>query len=227
MTDSFAEAVSRVVLGAEGLVARLRRGDGGLDGSLEAVRGQLVRLVDGFARDARRSPGREEDFELARCALVCWLDELFTVHCPWPSQHAFRARCLELQYPELHALRGRKPPEVQRPVEGPTLFYEMAEVARRRPEVDAVETYYLCVALGFKGQLLDETERRAWLDEIYNHIRERQPADAEESTSGSSDPSGLRPLHGARLRFGISVLIAITALLTLLCFIVAVHRRPY
>jgi type VI secretion system protein ImpK len=226
MTDSFAEAVGRVILGATELEEQLRGGGAGMDSSLEAVRGRLVRLVDGFARDARRSPGREEDYELARCALVCWLDEVFTVHCPWPSQQAFRARCLELQYPEVHIQRGRKPPEVRRPVEGPTLFYEMAEVARRRPEVDAIETYYLCVALGFKGRLLDEDERRAWLDEVYAHIRERQPAESD-GPPAAAVADGLRPLHGARLRLGVALLTAATALLTLLAFIVAVHRRPY
>jgi type VI protein secretion system component VasF len=226
MNESFAESVGRVILGVTGLESQLRQHSGSL--TVDTVRDQLIRLIDAFAREGRRAPGREDDYDLARCALVCWIDELFTVHAQWDhaAKKAFRDRCLERHYPELHHIRGRKPPEFPPPLEAPTLFYEMSELSKQRPEADALETYYLCAALGFEGALHDDDEaRRAWFESAWAHIRERQPPDSV--TGPNLSPSQLQPLTGARFRLGVATLVAVSALLTLLTFILAVHRKPY
>lgn len=222
MNDHLAVAVGRVIQGVLALERELRSGS---TRTLPEVRGQLIDLVDGLSEEARRAGEREQDFDLARCALVCWIDELMTLHCDWPFREQFRAQCLELHYPELHNLKGRRPPDVRRPVEGPTLFYEMADLARTRPEVDALETFYICVALGFEGQLYWEHERRAWMEATYGHIKERQ-RDGPPGPDRAGGP-GLQPLRGARLRLGVALLVAGSALATFLALLRAVHLRPY
>lgn len=222
MNDDFSAAVGRVVQGILEIEEDIRRG---ATPTVAEVRSGAVRLVSAITEQGRRSPTREEDYELARCALVCWIDEVFTIHCPWPHKHDFRAQCLELLYPELHELKGRRIPATRRPVEGPILFYEMADVARTRPEVDALEAFVLCVALGFEGELYREDERRNWLDAAYAQLKERQGPDPAPIELPVGE--GLRPLFGGHLRLGVAWLVAGTALATLIGLIVAIHFRPY
>lgn len=83
-----------------------------------------------------------------RYALVCWLDELFCSDESWGPRWTERKLEVELYGTNDRAWR----------------FWQQARLAQARPGVDALEAFYLCVTLGFRGQLSDRPEElSAWL----------------------------------------------------------------
>jgi len=83
-----------------------------------------------------------EQFLGIRYALVCWLDELFTDESPWGRQ--WNERKLEV---ELYGSNDRA-----------WKFWSQAKLAQARPTTDALEVFYLCFMLGFRGDLRDQPE---------------------------------------------------------------------
>ncbi|MGE3808550.1 MAG: DotU family type IV/VI secretion system protein, partial [Gemmataceae bacterium] len=90
-----------------------------------------------------RQPG--ERFLGVRYALVCWLDEFFILSSPWETK--WNERKLEV---ELYGTNDRA-----------WKFWQQADLCLTRPTSDALEVFFLCVALGFRG------ERRDDLDELH------------------------------------------------------------
>lgn len=83
-----------------------------------------------------------------RYALACWLDELFTADPQWGPR--WNERKLEM---ELYGSNDRA-----------WKFWEQARMSPPRPGNDALEVYYLCVTLGFRGELRSQPERlQSWL----------------------------------------------------------------
>jgi type VI secretion system protein ImpK len=122
-------------------------------GLLQSV-GQAQRLAD-FAGD--RPPDdsalvrRDDHFLGIRYALVCWLDEIFILDSPWKDQ--WSEHSLEIA---LYKSRERA-----------WKFWEQADRASARPTTDALEVYYLCVMLGFRGDKGGQPdELRAWGERI-------------------------------------------------------------
>lgn len=229
MNDPFADAVGEVVRALLEVHEELRAG------SVPAVaetRERFIRAVDAFARKGREQPAQTLDYDLARCALVYWIDEMLTLHWGWPHAEEFRAVCLELHYPDLKGVKEPGLGRRDRVVEGPYRFYEMAAEAKLRDETDALEAFWLCVALGFRGQfyirrhLLEE-----WVRDAHDHIvprlkkKDEQARRARKPTAIEGPP--LARLGGQHRLWGVSVLVASTAVVTLIAFIVAVHLRPY
>lgn len=102
-------------------------------------------------REAARWPdfggSRGEPFLGVRYALVCWLDELFTLESPW--ERLWNENKLEMM---LYRSNDRA-----------WKFWEQAHLAESRPDTDALETFYLCVLLGFRGeQRLDSHQLKSW-----------------------------------------------------------------
>lgn len=229
MNDHFADAVGDVIRDVRAFQDELKAGR--VPG-LDEARSRFVRAVDGFAGVGREHPGQSADFDLARAALVYWIDEMVTLHWGWPHAEDFRAVCLELHYTDLKGLKERRPGRLDRAVEGPYRFFEMAEEARARDETDALETFLLCVALGFRGKFdLREHELADWAERVHKQIaprlrkRDEQARRARTPTELAGEPLGR--LVGSQRLLGASVLVAATAVLTLIAFIVAVHLRPY
>lgn len=82
-----------------------------------------------------------------RYALVCWLDELFTVHSTWEKE--WNEHKLEV---ELYGSNDRA-----------WRFWEQAKLAQGRTDSSDLEAYYLCVMLGFRGSFIDSPEKlQAW-----------------------------------------------------------------
>jgi type VI secretion system protein ImpK len=97
---------------------------------------------------ALRPAGPSGRFLGVRYALVCWLDELFTTRSAWSRQWNEHKLEAELYNTNDRAWR----------------FWEQAKFAQSHPTTDALEVYYLCVCLGFRGALLEEPEKLgAWL----------------------------------------------------------------
>ena len=91
-----------------------------------------------------------EQFLGIRYALACWLDELFIVDSPWDQQ--WNEKKLEV------ALYGS--------AERAWLFWEQARKAEGRPEGDALEVFFLCVVLGFRGELRGEPDEAPELGQV-------------------------------------------------------------
>lgn len=118
-----------------------RISDFGTDG---ADAGQSMSMSRGDSGGGRRS----DAFFGIRYALVCWLDELFTVDSPWAEK--WNERKLETT---LYGTNDRA-----------WKFWEQAKQADARSGTDALETFYLCVVLGFRGELRGQADKlQSWV----------------------------------------------------------------
>jgi type VI secretion system protein ImpK len=139
--------------------------------------------------EPRAEPGQEgaarpEPFAGARYALVCWLDELFILYSPWSAQ--WNERKLEVT---LYGSNDRA-----------WKFWQQTHLAEERPTPDALEVFFLCVMLGFRGDRGDEPERlRAWVST--NQARLTRLKDEEWPAPPELDPTTDVPPLRARERF--------------------------
>lgn len=122
----------------------------------------------------------EGPFLGTRYALVCWLDELFILHSPWGE--AWNERKLEA------ALYGSN--------ERAWRFWEQARLAENRPTTDALEVVFLCVTLGFRGEMVETPDKlRAWCKSVQvklSRLGEDSPQPPE-----LEPPVNVPPLRGA------------------------------
>jgi type VI secretion system protein ImpK len=82
-----------------------------------------------------------------RYALVCWLDELFILESPWKTE--WNEHKLEVALYRTNDRAWR--------------FWEQAQLAEARSLGDALEVFFLCVMLGFRGEYREQRDKlRAW-----------------------------------------------------------------
>jgi type VI secretion system protein ImpK len=143
MTPEFCDLIYKVITCALDLKDRV---DQGSEPDLEKERSRLIELLPANAGGGLQFDyaGDGRTFLGARYALSCWIDELFIVHSPW----AERWTPLILE----QALFGTRVRAEK--------FWEQAEIVLRRPNApralnppgpDALETFFLCILLGFRG----------------------------------------------------------------------------
>jgi type VI secretion system protein ImpK len=140
-----------------------------------------------------------------RYALVCWLDETFILDSPWETE--WNERKLEEQ---LYGSNDRA-----------WKFWEQARRAEGRSGTDALEVYYLCVVLGFRGDLRDEAEKlKGWANAAATRIGRGQgqewPVPPEKEA-----PINVPPLRGReRLQTMVTVGgVLVGVLVTVLAFL--------
>jgi len=197
MRAEIARLVHPVIAYGLHLKERLRKGEE-LDMATEmtALRGLLL-----SEEQARQWPDFGGDgtghFLGVRYALACWLDENFILDSPWGQ--AWNDRKLEdaLYHSNDRAWK----------------FWEQAERASDRP--DALEVFYLCMLLGFRGECVENPARlaeyrRAW-EKMFQHLQQKGP----ELPPDSRPALNVRPLHG-RDRFNKMILAWAVALLILI-----------
>jgi type VI secretion system protein ImpK len=120
-----------------------------------------------------------------RYALVCWLDELFTTRSSCAQE--WNEHKLEV---ELYGSNDRA-----------WKFWDQARIAQSRATTDALQIYYLCVMLGFRGALGAKPEQlNTWI--AASRQRLGQVSEREDSLGGETTPQLCAPpLRGAaRLR---------------------------
>ena len=155
--------------------------------------------------------GRRTDpvaFLGVRYALACWLDELFTRAPGWADR--WNERKLEV---ELYGTNDRA-----------WKFWEQARLAEQAPADDALEVFYLCVRLGFRGSLdADPTRLGEWLTAARDRLA-RLPAYQTPYDLEPDPTPDVPPRHAAR-RFdrmlrvaGAVLLVAVPAVGFLLAF---------
>jgi type VI secretion system protein ImpK len=168
-------------------------------GLLQAA-GQAQRLADFVGDrpvdDSVRSV-RGDKFLGIRYALVCWLDEIFILDSPWKEQ--WTEHSLEV---DLYKSRERA-----------WKFWEQADWASARPGTDAIEVFYLCVMLGFRGDKASKPdELAAWCERIKAQID--QGADAGFALPVEGQPRTYVPvLTGARRAQNMMVVASVVLLL--------------
>jgi type VI secretion system protein ImpK len=139
MRKETAELVFPILAQGLRLKERLRRGD---KCSLKTEQAELKRLFRLSDSAAGASVAEAPDAFLGiRYPLACWLDEIFIVDSDSPWKAEWREQTLEF------ALFRRR--------ERAHLFWEQARQAEARGDADALEVFYLCVMLGFRGDLRD------------------------------------------------------------------------
>ncbi len=129
------------------------------------------------SNEGRRS---QDNFLGIRYALACWLDEIFVLDDRWGSDWN--------EYKIESALYGSN--------DRAWKFWEQARRAESRPSSDALEVYFLCVMLGFRGELRENPEKLAsWINAVQNRLAKSQSK--EWSGPGSREfPGDAAPRYG-------------------------------
>ncbi len=149
--------------------------------------------------DRQQPSGYSDGFLGARYALVCWLDELFTRDdSDWATR--WNEQKLEI---ELYGSNDRA-----------WKFWQQAQLAQSRTCSDALEVGYLCVMLGFRGDLRNhDKERRTWVANARHRLGEIQQMESPSSPALDA-PLLARPLRG-RHKLGRMVMTSWVVLLAL------------
>jgi len=211
MTDAFADVVAPVIQGV------IDFQDGLLRGKHPTVEEQKRELVDLLNRSedkaGRTSPEVARDFELAKRALVYWIDEIL-ITSTWSHAQEWTNHILEFSLYRESAASVR--------------FYEKAIEAEKRDSTDPLETFFLCLVLGFRGDLASNLEEIGrWASRVHERVTEgtKHPEQYLPEPPMSRQKRELRPLPGGRLLFVVSLLVSATAVVTLAGLIAAVHWR--
>lgn len=107
-------------------------------------------LLNGLLALPESTSGHPDDLG-PRYVLACWLDELFIHYSPWASR--WNENKLEAR---LYGVNDRA-----------WEFWRQARVAEGRGDEELLRTLYLCVALGFRGQLRDDPQSlEQWMDRM-------------------------------------------------------------
>jgi type VI secretion system protein ImpK len=212
MTDAFADLVMPIFQRVIDLQVQLSRDE---PRSLEEVMRLTRSWIDEADRRAGPSPDLKRSFELARFGLVGWIDEVLT-DSEWGRSAGWGSEQHVLEWFTFGS-RGRA-----------YLFYEHAEAAAAHADMDALEVYLLCVALGFRGEHVYDPEKSVkWVERMYGLIAKATSVPSkpfpEEETAGA----GLVPLGGPSLLVTVSGLFAVSALFTLAAYLYAVHHNYY
>jgi type VI secretion system protein ImpK len=209
--DETAELVYPILDYMLELKARLDRGEAP---SLEEEQANLGRLL---AREIRAEPTTTEADESSaavpiddlRYALVCLIDEFFIVNTSWASawnENKFETR--------RYGTNDRA-----------WKFWRGANQALAVGDVEMAEVYFICLMLGFRGQMADDRSGLAdWVEKARRLIETRKarlwsdPSSREPRTF-VPPLGGHKSFESASLRLGIACL----ATVSLLVFVV-VHR---
>lgn len=125
------------------------------------------------AAQAGPGGGGKSPFLGARYALVCWLDETFILSSAWAER--WNEHKLEVR---LYGGNDRA-----------WRFWEQAQLALDRQSGDALEVFFLCVMLGFTGEMIDEpTKLTEWCAAVRQRLIQsrtsqwRSPPEREPGT---------------------------------------------
>ncbi len=190
MTPEFAAVVNPTIHFVLETAEELRSGR---VGDVPAKRQQIRNLFDEAGRQAAISSAAvsKQEFELARRALVYWTDEILTL-----ADSNWQRMTLEWEFFNSQDRAFR--------------FYVDGELEAKRSSANVIELWYLCVVLGFEGEIINafsehlhhpvpnelnaEEFRRQWAQGLAVQIQREQFADLPELPLQGD----LRPLTGAR-----------------------------
>ena len=115
--------------------------------SVNALRSQLIGLLEAFAQSREAAAAAASDVEDARFALVAWIDEVVATS-GWSNAPEWERDPLQAQ------LFGTRNAGLE--------FYKRME-RLRKPNAAALEVFFYCLALGFQGEYVGREGDRAEL----------------------------------------------------------------
>ncbi|MAD80373.1 MAG: type IV secretion protein DotU [Planctomycetaceae bacterium] len=133
MTPEFSQAIDPIFMHVLGLLDRIEHGD---EPAPEEERLRIRALTD----QAEAILGKSKEWELAKFGLISWIDELL-VDAPWEGRDWWSNNVLEMQL-----FNSRKAYDQ---------FFIMAVEAASLTGKDALEVFYVCAILGFRGLYRD------------------------------------------------------------------------
>ncbi|GAB5442169.1 MAG: hypothetical protein Fues2KO_25180 [Fuerstiella sp.] len=134
MTPHFAKSVDPIFLAGVDLIHQATNGTAGPP-EQEQLR------IRALFEQAEAELGAEKEWELAKYALVSWIDEVL-VDTPWAGQDWWRNNVLEVHFFNTRLCNEQ--------------FFLRAKEASTLSRKNAQEVYYDCVVLGFRGLYRDE-----------------------------------------------------------------------
>lgn len=133
MTPRFAQAVDPVFLHVLNLLERIGRDERPV---AQEERLRIVALLD----QAEAIVGAGTEWDLAKYAIISWIDEML-VETPWDGRDWWSNNVLEVELFNTRLCNEQ--------------FYVRAQEASTLARRDALEVYYVCVVLGFRGLYRD------------------------------------------------------------------------
>jgi type VI secretion system protein ImpK len=205
MTEPFAGVVGPLFQHVVDLLGRIDRGEAG---TLDDERRGILAAIDEADRKASGLAQVVQNYQLSRHAIIYWIDEVLT-DSRWAHAGEWRQRILEWDF-----YRDRIRADA---------FYERLDRAERLDSVDPLEAFLLCLTLGFRGRLADDPdELRRVVGRVYGRVAAAsgQPDRflADEAPRGGP----IRPLPGKSTLLAVSILVSLSVLFTLACFVLAV-----
>lgn len=170
MTPDFAQAVDPIFLHVLRLVERLDAGE-----SLTPV--EVKRGIETPLHQADTMLRNAKDWTLAKYALVVWIDDVL-INSRWEFNQEWADNFL-LEV------------DLYGPREAYDKFYTEAELAKKLPTSDALEVFYVCVVLGFRGMYRDQidAERRAPILGLPTTLEDWTQQTAQAIRAGKGMPS--------------------------------------
>jgi type VI secretion system protein ImpK len=208
MNDAFAQIVTPILKHGTDLQRRIEEGE---QPDLHEVKAELLELF--AAADGRAGASRElaTEFALAKFALVYWVDEIL-IDSPWTHADTWRTNILEWDYYEDN--------------HGGDKFYDRAEDALRLTGIDPLETFFLCVALGFQGKYATaKPDLKLWAERAYARITSGAPPSERYLPDEPRRAGRVRPLPGKTILLTVSGLLAGTMVATLVGFLLTAHQQ--
>jgi type VI secretion system protein ImpK len=207
MREDLADAVHRILQHGVRLRDRLGRGE---QPDIDTEQALLKSLLSQVGPDARAADAGASGIASTidiRYALVCWLDETLILHSPWGSR--WMERRLEFALYNT-AVGGNR-------------FVELAE----RATGDALEVFFLCVMLGFRGRWGEGTDRdrlRVWAEAARAQLMRGQRRECPLLPSGLEPEAHVPPLHNReKLRQLAPAWVAVLSLLVLVLMLSVVQ----
>jgi type VI secretion system protein ImpK len=141
MTPKFAQAVDPIFLHVVGLLDRIGR-DEKLSPTEERLR--IRALID----QADAILGASPEWDSAKYALASWIDEML-VDLPWEGRDWWSNNVLEMELFSTRACYEQ--------------FFVRAKEASALTRRDALEVYYVCIVLGFRGFYRDPAMAQSFI----------------------------------------------------------------
>jgi type VI secretion system protein ImpK len=213
MNPRFAAAVDPIF---EHVLDALERIDRGEDVHAEDERERIRNLF----RTADAEVGEKPGWPLAKYALVAWIDDVF-IEAPWDGRNWWENNSLEFAY---FKTRDRA-----------TQFFLKAKESAELSQRDALEVFYLCAVLGFRGfyglaeaafladQLQMPTDLESWAKRTAQSIQLGQGRPRLSSTARAG--IGAPPLEGKFHLVGTTLVTVVLATFTVVVAFFAFYEQ--
>lgn len=213
MTPEFSAVVTPIYFQVLTLLDDLAAGE---PPSLDEVMARTRTWIESADRRAASSRELAAEFALARYGLVAWIDEVL-VDSNWGKAAGWGGMNHVLEFVFYGTRNCFKH------------FYEEAKAAevaleQKRATSDPLETYYVCVAMGFLGRGAQDPEfLDAWVKNLDVKLELYSPAPPRPFPQKDLPSPGLTPRRGAEVLLRVSLLVALTAVVTVIAYITTIN----